>query len=170
MTGVQVRCGDGVGPDSTSLSAWLIQASESNDRPGDKLATCYVGHLFLKTSNFFDTPPKRSCSVVFLCWADGSNGQEAPSHLSRFFHLAWGSVVFTVWRLKHPLSFPAPVVAFPPKKRVERRYELYFSTPFRADYREPAFQWPPRFMVVSGKSHQRGENRRGADQLCVVFV
>lgn len=75
-------------------------------------------------------------------------GQAALSHLSGFFHLAWGSVVLTVWRLKHPPSFPAPVVAFP--KRVQ--IWIVFSTPFGADYREPAFHWPPHFMVVSGTS------------------
>lgn len=73
--------------------------------------------------------------------------------------------MLTVWRLKHPLSFPAPVVAFP------RRVEIWivFSTPFRADYREPAFQWPPCFMVVSGTSHQR--DRIGGVRIsCVLYL
>lgn len=83
------------------------------------------------------------------------------------FHLAWGSVVLTVWRLKHPLSFPASVVAFPPQKRVE--IWIVFSTPFRADYREPAFQWPPCFMVVSGTSHQRG-GIGGVRISCVLYL
>lgn len=74
-------------------------------------------------------------------------------------------MVLTVWRLKHPLSFPAPVVAFP--KRVE--IWIVFSTPFRADYREPAFQWPPCFMVVSGTSYQRG-GIGGARISCVLYL
>lgn len=43
---------------------------------------------------------------------------------------------------------------------------MYFPPPFRADYQEPAFQWPPFFMVVSGKSHQR--DRIGGAQISCV--
>lgn len=94
-----------------------------------------------------------------------SNGKAALSLFSRFFHVAWGSVVLTVWRLKHPLSFPAPVVALP------RGVEIWivFSTPFRADYQEPAFQQRPCFTVVLGTSHQRG-GIRGVQISCVLYL
>lgn len=73
--------------------------------------------------------------------------------------------MLNVWRLKHPLSFPAPVVAFPGRVEIW----IVFYTPFRADYRNPAFQWSSCFMVVSGTSHQRG--RIGGVQIsCVLYL
>lgn len=106
----------------------------------------FVKYTFIL--DHFSTPRQKTRALSCCFEQVVRKGQAALSHLSGFFHLAWGSVVLTVWRLKHPLSFPAPVVAFP--KRVQ--IWIVFSTPFGADYREPAFQWPPRFMVVSGTS------------------
>lgn len=129
------------------------------------LYTFVVKYTFI-LDQFHQPRQKKKKRALSCCFEQAvQKGLAALSHLSSFFHLAWGSVVLTVWRLKHPLSFPAPVVAFP--KRVQ--IWIVFSTPFGADYREPAFQWPSRFMVVSGTSYQRG-GIGGVQISCALYL
>lgn len=95
----------------------------------DKQAKCYICckvYIYFGKRVFSQHfPPKNVWAVVVSRLI--KMGRQLRHIWADSFHLAWGSVVLTVWRLKHPLSFPASVVAFPPKK--EWRYELYFPPP-----------------------------------------